>query len=544
MRNDTSRFFQTLESRQLLAVSQDSGGWTVVKPSSGSRIIYVSSSGKDSNNGLSPSSPIKSLFKAQGMVRSGSPDHILLKRGDTFYGTFGEWRKKGKSAQEPMLIGAYGSGARPKIRTGTGFGIITYSRAGQSIDNLVIQSLDFFPEKYNHFNGNISTGGIRLLCKGTNVLIEDVKVAGYRENITLGANDSTISNGRVRRSQILDAHAASSVGNAQGLYISGKANGIVIEENIIDHNGWRTNNERTFFNHNVYVYNGAKNVTIRNNIISRGGFYGLKFNAGGTATNNFFARNSESIYMEGSSTITSNVITEAITMPTKAWGVGINTQKAPSATIRGNLITKIATTSSVGTAGILLYNGGSFSGTVEDNVINNWRNGLKVSTPGKGSSSVRILDNKINASNDTAAAEHWSRSSKSTFVYSGNDYYSTKSNVNKYVGALVNLSGWKSRTGESNAEYKKSSFSDPNRDIARYASGVGGGNSFESFIAIARNMDRNSWKSSFSAGAVNNWFRAGFNMGSSASLSVSVVASSPFSKTNVTSEPSTDSVLL
>jgi len=539
------RLIQSLESRQLLSVSQDSAGWTVVKPSSDTRVIYVSSSGKDSNNGRSSSSPIKSLFKAQGMVRSGSADWVLLKRGDTFFGTFGEWRKKGRSSQEPMVIGAYGSGARPKIRTGTGFGIITYSRSGQSIDNLVVQSLDFYPEKYNHFNGNISTGGIRLLCKGNNVLIEDCKVAGYRENITLGANDSTISNGKVRRSEILDAHAASSVGNAQGLYISAKANGITIEENIIDHNGWRTNSERTFFNHNVYVYNGAKNVTIKNNIITRAGFYGLKFNAGGTATNNFFARNSESVYLEGSSTINDNVITEAITMPTKAWGVGINTQKAPSATIRGNLVTKISTSSSVGTAGILLYGGGSFSGTVEDNVINNWRNGLKVSTPGKGAGSVNILDNRIIASNDTAAAEHWSKSSKSTFVYRGNDYYSTKSNVNKYVGALVNLSSWKSKTGEPDAEYKKSSFSDPSRDIAKYASKVGGGSSFESFIAIARNMDKGSWKSAFAAPAINNWMRGGFNMGGSSAASLAVASTPLFSPVKIsTGEPKSDLALL
>jgi hypothetical protein len=147
--------------------------------------------------------------------------------------------------------------------------------------------------------------------------------------------------------------------------------------------------------------------------------------------------------------------------------------------------------------------------------------------------SVKILDNRIMASSDTAAAEHWSKSAKSTFVYRGNDYYSAKSDMNKFVGALVNLNGWKSKTGESDAEYKKSSFSDPSRDIENYASKAGGGSSFESFIAIARNMDKGSWKSAFAASAINSWMRGGFNMGGSSAASLAVASTPVFSSVKV-----------
>lgn len=510
----------------MLAVSMDSNGWTVVTPSSDTRKIYVSSSsGKDSNSGLSSSSPVKSIGKAYGLLRAGKADWLLLKRGDKFP-SLGDWRKGGKSSTEPMLISAYGSGSRPQIQSGTGYGIITYGGNGRRIDNLYIQSLSFTPHTYNHYNGNINTGGIRLLCQGSNILIEDCKIQGYRENITIGAADATVTNVKVRRNEIVDAHAASTVGNAQGLYVSAKVNGITIEENVIDHNGWRHGYEsdRTFFNHNVYVYNGARNVVIRNNLITRAGFYGIKLNAGGTVTNNFFARNSESIYLEGSATISDNVITEAVKMPTKPWAVGINTQKAPSATIRNNLVTQIAASSNTGAAGILLYNGGTFTGAVEKNVIYNWRNGMKISTPGKGTGSVKIMNNKIISISGTAAAEHWSTASKSTFVYQNNTYYDgDTSNVNKYKGGLVSLDRWKSNTGESTAAYRKSSFADPGRTIGGYNKSKGGSSTFDAFISTARNMDRvTGWKTAMLPPAVNNWFRAGFGMGTTVASTASV----------------------
>src|SRR4051812_27504320 len=91
-----------LEQRRLYAVSTDAAGWTVVTAAADTRAIYVSNSGgNDANTGLSQSAPIKTLAKAQSLVRDGYADWVLLKRGDTFE-SFGEWRKRGRSAQEPL----------------------------------------------------------------------------------------------------------------------------------------------------------------------------------------------------------------------------------------------------------------------------------------------------------------------------------------------------------------------------------------------------------------------------------------------------------
>src|SRR3954451_19735657 len=89
--------FEGLEQRSMMSVSHDAAGWTVVTPASDTRTIYVSSSqGNDANTGTASTAPVKTLSKAQSLVRDGSADWVLLKRGDTF-GGFGTWAKTGRS---------------------------------------------------------------------------------------------------------------------------------------------------------------------------------------------------------------------------------------------------------------------------------------------------------------------------------------------------------------------------------------------------------------------------------------------------------------
>jgi len=78
---------------------------------------YVSSSGNDSNNGTSTSTPWQSVSKA--MSAAGANKRILFKRGETF-STSGT----SVNAAGPGIIGAYGTGNKPVIKvTGTGGGI-------------------------------------------------------------------------------------------------------------------------------------------------------------------------------------------------------------------------------------------------------------------------------------------------------------------------------------------------------------------------------------------------------------------------------------
>ena len=85
---------------------------------------YVSSSGNDSANGLSSSTPWQSISKVNSSFSGFNPgDRILFKRGDVFYGTLRISRSG--SSGNPITISAYGSGANPVIS-----GFITIIRMG------------------------------------------------------------------------------------------------------------------------------------------------------------------------------------------------------------------------------------------------------------------------------------------------------------------------------------------------------------------------------------------------------------------------------
>ena len=414
-------FFESLESRTHLSVSRDANGWTVV--SGATKVIYVSNSqGNDSNNGLSSSAPVKTLAHAQSLITDGSADWLLLKRGDTFE-SFGQWTKSGISAQQPIYISAYGTGARPQINSGSSYGFITFGSGTKSIGNFIISDLSFTANTYDgtvNSGGTGDTVGIRLLSQGSNITIEDCKISGYKDDIDFDAGGTGITNSTIRRNEILDAYDLAPpvttpptlpVGNghSQGIFIGATSVNDTIEENILDHNGWRQGHpeDRTFFAHDIYSYNGATNIVVQNNIIAEASFYGIKFNSGGTATGNLLIQNSESVYLESNATIAGNVVTEAVDMDGTSWGVGINTQKAPSATISNNLVDDLL--SSVGTsgwAGIELFNNGTpFAGSVTNNIVYNWRgDGILAQTPGNGTGSVVISGNDVQMANQPATA--------------------------------------------------------------------------------------------------------------------------------------------
>lgn len=69
-----------------------------------------------------PTAPCATPGKAQLLLRNNQPDWLLVKKGDSWpYGLNynaigfqnGAWNENGKSTAEPMLIGSYGTGARP-----------------------------------------------------------------------------------------------------------------------------------------------------------------------------------------------------------------------------------------------------------------------------------------------------------------------------------------------------------------------------------------------------------------------------------------------
>ncbi len=84
----------------------------VVVPFTGTTYYVSESGGDNSNNGLSTGAPFKTLeYAIDNMGGSqGAPNRLLLLRGDT-------WTQDSSlSTTGPSILGAYGSGARPKIQ--------------------------------------------------------------------------------------------------------------------------------------------------------------------------------------------------------------------------------------------------------------------------------------------------------------------------------------------------------------------------------------------------------------------------------------------
>ena len=105
--------------------ASNSAGWTVFTPSADTQIIYVSNSTGDDRTGVvgDINHPFKTLAAGKSRLRNGKPDWLLLKKGDTWTDQqFGYLRIKGRSAAEPMLFGAYGTGARPVLKINSSIG--------------------------------------------------------------------------------------------------------------------------------------------------------------------------------------------------------------------------------------------------------------------------------------------------------------------------------------------------------------------------------------------------------------------------------------
>ncbi len=288
----------------------DEGGWTIVAPSADSRIIYVSSSsGLDTNDGLSAETPVQSIARAVSLVRSGYPDHLLFKRGDEWFTVAGLGSfKSGRSATEPILVSYYGDeGPRPRFNIDVSF----MSTFNAEASNLAFVGLEWYGYKHDpdspDFSSDEKVDVFNMLGYGENILIEDC-IANFA---SLGAfSPADISNKyvnlKLRRVIAHHSYAPDSYfvnelrTRTQGIYIH-RTEGVLVEDCLFDHNGW---NEKVagsgpnMFNHNIYMsgYNpDPSKIIIRNNILARGSAHGIQLRSGGSATGNLFLQNAVNI---------------------------------------------------------------------------------------------------------------------------------------------------------------------------------------------------------------------------------------------------------
>jgi len=283
-----------------LAQNDTATFWTQFSPSEDTRLVFVSSStGRDSNSGLNPNEPVQSLARAYELLRDGYPDWMLLKRGDVWYESMPSPTKSGRSAEERLVIGAYGDASdRPQVRPADGQQGLQAS-GSDLLANLAYVGIHFEPAERT---GDSSPIGIRWLAESDNILFEDICIIGFKDNVILQAYPSSNILKGIHFNGCVVADAWSSSGHSQGFYVQG-VQGLTIQHSVITSNGFNEDRgaEPTIFNHNIYVQNGSTGVVVKDNIIADASSHGLQLRPGGIVEGNLFISNPLALLFGGGS---------------------------------------------------------------------------------------------------------------------------------------------------------------------------------------------------------------------------------------------------
>jgi hypothetical protein len=416
--------------------------------------IYVSAqSGSDSNNGLSEASPVQSLLRGYNLMRPGKADWMLLKRGDTWNNErFPDWAKAGPGmtgapggqVSGMMVIGAYGSGARPVVRPNNSNAF----RIWEVARNVAIVGIAFIQNNYDgtgdssaiFFHNPTGAPGF------DNYIIEDCYIKNFKMGIvtqgtlTAGQGLGQINNIHIRFNVITGQWRPVTFGNddTSGMYLANIGNWVV-ENNFVDDNGWDNPNGlpgyRTYRRHAIYIDTESLPGVLRANILSRAGATGASNRVGGTMNDNALIENPINGIMLESDTPTSvnvargNVAIYGRDIPARPGDEG---RAGP----RGFGFEKIEGRNIQFTDNLAVHNlnghqaqGMELVGTnqlFERNIVYNWRNPDNVfGWAGKftGSGIVRNNDFQQPLGGLLIATD----SAISNYTFSGNRYFTTNS---------------------------------------------------------------------------------------------------------------------
>jgi hypothetical protein len=529
----------------------DAEGWTQFTESADTIKIYVSNStGNDANPGTE-ASPVKTIAKAKTMARFGKPDWVLLKRGDTWNETLSGWGISGRSASEPHVVMPYGSGPRPII-------VVAATQQGNSYIGTTLQRFIAFVGI--HFKNGVDPAvgkpplSVRWFgCLAQNILWEDCLCEGP---IIIQANVfGDIANVAFRRCLILDSWDPVKV---QGIFTQ-KTDGILLEENILDHNGYLNPNEligsSIIVNHNVYIQKDCANFCGRGNISLRAPSHGIQARVGGILDNNLFINNtfgalfgrgqvldthgivSRNVVIDGKDMIQTDQSTNPPTVFTtyRAWGIEIHgSTKTAGTEVTDNLLINehsAAKTASpttpdrpkgfsfscdFTTGGV----GGCYNVELARNITYNWRRPVSMEGIQQNDiGSFNVHDNIFVSLDDEQPFIDIDKSNTITnfrpvHSFNGNTYYSTLLPAAKFYrfdkSSSITLSTWITRTGEDRPRNQDPQFSDPTRTIGTYMQSIGFAADFQTFITEIRKQSKTNWRPELTAPVINDWFRDGF----------------------------------
>ncbi|MBN2530311.1 MAG: hypothetical protein JXR76_28235 [Deltaproteobacteria bacterium] len=506
-------------------------GFTTFDVGAESVVIYVSSSqGSDSQDGVTPETPVKTLSHAASLLTDGANDFMLLRREDTWRGESLGRFLSGKDAAHPMVVASYGGEtALPRVELDTNF--IDHNGKAQSFVSLVGLELVTYPMIPDdpEFDGQTG-GGLRYVGAGSDLLIEGCRLTHCELVVQSYGDGQHYENVEVRRNVIeLNYHVDTCGQNNEfrpsGMY-SSHVNGLLIEENLFDHNGWNEDVASacgTMYNHNMYL--NANGLTVRNNVIARASSMGIKMRSDTTGDaddmvfeNNFFVHGEIGLGIGGNTdephrfsnvVIHGNVFSQiGESMPTDrefAWMLDVSDVKA--ALIDGNYFLHQPWYNNA--YGILLGGGSTSEITVSNNLFYDLKSRSLQLKPQSGWGDIAVNGNIfVDEAHGSCLVDHTGDFSKVT--YSNNKYYSSESQDWFCGDGTGNLSDWEMASGEIGASQWTGPFADPQRTISTYAQSLGLQPSLEAYLAVARDQSRLSWNGKLTAEAINAYIKAGF----------------------------------
>lgn len=515
---------------------EEEQGWTNFQPSLDTRVVYVSSStGNDNNNGLSESSPKRTIAAGKSLMRHGFPDWLLLKRGDVWTESLGQWRVSGRSPSEMMLIGSYGTATqRPLLLTGTSHGLFTNLGGGSapSIDYVAFVGIHFTPHLYV---GVGSPSGFSWLVGGTHLLIEDCLFERYMNNLTIQGFDNWRRNTTIRRNVLREAFATTAATSGQGLYAAG-CDGLTIEENVFDHNGWCESIPGavpSIFRHGIYIQTGSgrgnnHNVVVSGNIIANSAATGLQLRSGGICRNNLFLRNPIHVLLGGGHQLDfsgveadfhDNVLLDGRDIDAinpRGWCVtAANIRRGE---VRRNLIAHQVNGTAPRAFDLDSNHGVGISNlSFLNNVIYNWSDAGCLQVVGTKFQDITVFGNQFQEYRASGSQALFRSSDAQNLrnIFSGRNTFHSNANASRWIRVgqvFQDLQSWKNTVGDTSSVAMAVPYPMPSRNIESYSVSVGGNASLSDFMANACLQSRTSWRPLYTAREANTYFRLGFNM--------------------------------
>lgn len=497
----------------------NSEGWTILRPASDTRFVFVSSSeGDDRNSGRSPAQAVRTIARAKQLMRSNAPDWLLLKRGDTWRETFGAWKNSGRSESERVVIASYGdSDARPKIICdGNNHGIT--APYGDNVSHVAVVGIHFEAERPADGAGG---RGVRWQSIGKDLLIEDCYIGNFFSNVTIEGLEDGFEDAILRRNVIVDAWSLS--GHSQGVFIN-RTVGVVMEENFIDRNGWDPNidgADADTFRQNVYIQAGVTDVVFKGNITSRAAAAGVQVRSGAIAENNLFYANPTAMRFgyatlewpaeAATGSIRNNVVLGGPLAREVNEVFGLWTERLRDTVIEGNVVAK----ASDGQEPIAYTIGGIAKDvTFRNNVTFKWNRGttgqaLKTSAEAVGP--VTVTNNFWVMPSVTSRIVNLRYSANMQFDNNAMEGITETTNSFAMDGSNMRFSQWNSSPNVGNDRITDIRFADEGRDLRKYAQHLGLTDE-ASFIAAARQISRKNWNPAFTGTAASEWIRAGYQV--------------------------------